>query len=73
MKVICDKKDAKNANMGFGNRWVIGDTLIFKGADIYICIILMHRLPKTDHLRKVQYKFLRKMVLDIVTLFSLTI
>ena len=36
MKVICDKKDAKNANMGFGNRRVIGDSLIFKGADIYM-------------------------------------
>ena len=33
----------------------------------------MYRLPKTDRLLKVQYKFSLKMVLDIMTLFSLTI
>ena len=30
------KKDAKHANVGFGNRWVIGDSLSVKGGDTHI-------------------------------------
>ena len=42
-KVSCDKKDAKHTNVGYGNVCVIGDCLIFKGADIH-----MHYFKKTN-------------------------
>ena len=42
-KVICDKKDAKHRNVGVGNGWVNGNSLIFKGADIH-----MHYFKKVD-------------------------
>ena len=41
--VICDKKDAKHANVGFRNGWVIGDSLTFKGEDIH-----KHHFKKTN-------------------------
>ena len=40
---MCDKKDAKHANVGFRNGWVIDDSLISKGADIY-----KHYFKKTN-------------------------
>ena len=42
-KVSCDKKHAKHANVGYGNVWVIRDSLIFKGADTH-----MHYLKKAN-------------------------
>ena len=63
-KVICDKKDTKHANVGFRNRWVVGDSLIFKGADID-----MHYFKKTNFVLSPS----NKVILDIVTVFSLMI
>ena len=42
-KVNRDKQDAKQANIGFGNGWVTGDSFIFKDAYIH-----MHFFKKTN-------------------------